>query len=223
MSVFRRKREDAVPPAPEASSAAVPVARDPELTVPPFRPAPPAGAAKDPAMSLPPKPNAMPGLPQGMNPGGMNPGMNTAPNAQPSPFPGAQPRPGAPSGPMGGPLPASAAPQRPQAPQEAERRTLVVGTGISLQGTVADAERRVVEGTVRLGQRIKMMFTGAEFEVIRLGAFSPGPVDIPSFGPGEVEAVVEERPASELAGLGEAEAGLPVGRAALTGNSTMGA
>ena len=44
MSVFRRKREDAVPPAPEASSAAVPVARDPELTVPPFRPAPPAGA-----------------------------------------------------------------------------------------------------------------------------------------------------------------------------------
>ena len=93
MSVFRRKREDAVPPAPEASSAAVPVARDPELTVPPFRPAPPAGAAaKDPAMSLPPKPNAMPGLPQGMNPGGMNPGMNNAPNAQPSPFPGAQPR-----------------------------------------------------------------------------------------------------------------------------------
>ena len=149
MSVFRRKREDAVPPAPEASSAAVPVARDPELTVPPFRPAPPAGAAaKDPAMSLPPKPNAMPGLPQGMNPGGMNPGMNNAPNAQPSPFPGAQPRPGAPSGPMGGPLPASAAPQRPQAPQEAERRTLVVGKGISLQGTVSDAERLVVEGTV---------------------------------------------------------------------------
>ena len=45
---------------------------------------------------------------------------------------------------------------------------------------------RVMDGTVRLGQRIKMMFTGADFEVIRLGAFSPGPVDIPSLGPGEV-------------------------------------
>ncbi len=36
---------------------------------------------------------------------------------------------------------------RPQAP-EPERRTLVVGHGISLQGTVQDAERLVVEGTV---------------------------------------------------------------------------
>ncbi|UJX41752.1 translation elongation factor 4 [Desulfovibrio sp. JY] len=44
---------------------------------------------------------------------------------------------------------------------------------------------RVVQGTVTHGQRIKMMSTGATFEVIRLGAFSPGPIDIPSFGPGE--------------------------------------
>jgi len=34
------------------------------------------------------------------------------------------------------------------APEPAERRTLVVGRGISVQGTVQDAERLVVEGTV---------------------------------------------------------------------------
>ena len=33
-------------------------------------------------------------------------------------------------------------------PQSGERRTLVVGRGISVQGTVQDAERLVVEGTV---------------------------------------------------------------------------
>jgi cytoskeletal protein CcmA (bactofilin family) len=56
------------------------------------------------------------------------------------------------------PFPAAPAPQpaapapRPAAPtgrpQPAERRTLVVGRGISVQGTVQDAERLVVEGTV---------------------------------------------------------------------------
>jgi cytoskeletal protein CcmA (bactofilin family) len=35
-----------------------------------------------------------------------------------------------------------------RAPEAAERRTLVVGRGISLQGTVTDAERLVVEGTI---------------------------------------------------------------------------
>jgi cytoskeletal protein CcmA (bactofilin family) len=33
-------------------------------------------------------------------------------------------------------------------PQVGERRTLVVGRGISVQGTITDAERLVVEGTV---------------------------------------------------------------------------
>ncbi len=59
------------------------------------------------------------------------------------------------------PFPAAAAPQqaapaprptspsgRPQGRDPAERRTLVVGRGISVQGTVQDAERLVVEGTV---------------------------------------------------------------------------
>lgn len=37
---------------------------------------------------------------------------------------------------------------RPAGREPAERRTLVVGRGISVQGTVQDAERLVVEGTV---------------------------------------------------------------------------
>ena len=39
-------------------------------------------------------------------------------------------------------------PIRPPARDPSERRTLVVGRGISLQGTVQDAERLVVEGTI---------------------------------------------------------------------------
>ncbi len=65
----------------------------------------------------------------------------------------------APSAPTPSPIPgpgataAGPSPVRPQmgrAPgrEAAERRTLVVGRGISVQGTVQDAERLVVEGTV---------------------------------------------------------------------------
>lgn len=53
--------------------------------------------------------------------------------------------------PVPSPLPTGLPMQRPS-PQggrpAAERRTLVVGRGISVQGTVQDAERLVVEGTV---------------------------------------------------------------------------
>ncbi len=42
----------------------------------------------------------------------------------------------------------SGVPARSAAREPAERRTLVVGRGISVQGTVQDAERLVVEGTV---------------------------------------------------------------------------
>jgi cytoskeletal protein CcmA (bactofilin family) len=55
--------------------------------------------------------------------------------APPQPTPPAGARPGLP-------------PIRPQARDPSERRTLVVGRGISVQGTVQDAERLVVEGTV---------------------------------------------------------------------------
>ncbi len=59
-----------------------------------------------------------------------------SPQSQPAPMPGAQaPRPAG--------APGARAPGTPT-----ERRTLVVGRGISLQGVVQDAERLVVEGTV---------------------------------------------------------------------------
>jgi cytoskeletal protein CcmA (bactofilin family) len=59
--------------------------------------------------------------------------FTTTPAPPPTPAPGA--RPGLP-------------PLRPTARDPSERRTLVVGRGISVQGTVQDAERLVVEGTV---------------------------------------------------------------------------
>lgn len=46
------------------------------------------------------------------------------------------------------PMASGATAARPPARDAAERRTLVVGRGISVQGTVQDAERLVVEGTV---------------------------------------------------------------------------
>ncbi len=62
------------------------------------------------------------------------PPFTTAPAPQAAPPPSA-PRPGLP-------------PARSPARDPSERRTLVVGRGISVQGTVQDAERLVVEGTV---------------------------------------------------------------------------
>jgi len=57
-------------------------------------------------------------------------------------------------------------PARPQRPDAAERRTLVVGRGISLQGTVSDAERLVVEGTVE-----SQMIHATEVFVAQAGVF----------------------------------------------------
>ena len=55
--------------------------------------------------------------------------------------------PGSPGGMSGGLSRTPLAPARMQ-PQTGDRRTLVVGRGISVQGTITDAERLVVEGTV---------------------------------------------------------------------------
>lgn len=72
----------------------------------------------------------------------------------------------APATPTVGVRPASVGvPARPPARVEAgERRTLVVGRGIGLQGTVADAERLVVEGTVE-----SQMIQAAELFVAQTG------------------------------------------------------
>ena len=68
------------------------------------------------------------------------------------PFPAAPPLPGSagiPLSPGGMTPPRPALLSGPRTSRDpAERRTLVVGRGISVQGTVQDAERLVVEGTV---------------------------------------------------------------------------
>jgi cytoskeletal protein CcmA (bactofilin family) len=92
------------------------------------------------------------------------PASKDAPNMSLAPKPTATPaapnvgiRPAAPVG----------VPARPTARIDpAERRTLVVGRGISLQGTVADAERLVVEGTVE-----SQMIQASELFVAQAGIF----------------------------------------------------
>lgn len=79
----------------------------------------------------PPSPPAAGAIPPVSGPG---PAMGAASGARPQ-------MPGGPTGPTGGP----GAPGRKDV---VERRTLVVGRGISVQGVVQDAERLVVEGTV---------------------------------------------------------------------------
>ena len=133
----RRKPEDgkAAPPAPAAAPKPASVTDAPRpadrpdtgLGVPPFRTPP-----KEAAMGRTPFPTATP--PSQPNAGTIPPAPGQQPGQAMGQAPGLQPRPGM---------------QPPQRPREtAERRTLVVGRGISVQGTVTEAERLVVEGTV---------------------------------------------------------------------------
>jgi len=105
-----------------------------------------------------------------------DPTMGRPPFAAPPATPPAPP-PQPPSGALGNPpMPPSAPPRpvgppaRPNAGREAatapERRTLVVGRGISVQGMVQDAERLVVEGTVEA-----TMIHAAELSVSPGGVF----------------------------------------------------
>ncbi len=96
---------------------------DTGLGVPPYRPIP---SKEAPAMAR--TPFSASGL-------GMT-GTPTSPPAHPAPSLVAPPR----------PVPVPDLPVPDRAPEPSERRTLVVGRGISVQGTVADAERLVVEG-----------------------------------------------------------------------------
>ncbi|MEG2171835.1 MAG: translation elongation factor 4 [Desulfovibrionaceae bacterium] len=45
---------------------------------------------------------------------------------------------------------------------------------------------RIMDGILRKGDTIKLMATGKEFEVLRLGVFSPEPKDMPELGAAEV-------------------------------------
>jgi cytoskeletal protein CcmA (bactofilin family) len=82
------------------------------------------------------------------------------------------------SSPTGMPAPPTAAPAQPVRPgmpaarAPAERRTLIVGRGISVQGTVQDAERLTVEGTVEA-----TMIHATEL-IISLGGVFKGEVEV---------------------------------------------
>ena len=98
-----------------------------------------------------------------------------------TPFPGSpqQPTPTQPpvgGAPMGTMPPGGGAPrptmQPPRPAQQGERRTLVVGKGISVQGTVQDAERLVVEGTVEAS-----MIRATELSIAQGGVFK-GAVEV---------------------------------------------
>jgi GTP-binding protein LepA len=45
---------------------------------------------------------------------------------------------------------------------------------------------RIMDGTLKKGERIRLFSTGGEYEALRLGAFSPEPVDLPGLSVGEV-------------------------------------
>ena len=120
MSLFRRKDEPAARAAgDEAAPTTIPAVRDPDLAMPPFRPAgvsPVSTAPTPPAGPMAPKPNSPPAA------AGM----------------------ARPAAPVGATAPRATSPR----PETVERRTLVVGKGISLQGTVTEAEKLIIEGTM---------------------------------------------------------------------------
>ncbi len=121
---------------PAPEATSAPAARETDVAMPSLRPAAPP-PKEGPTMSQPLKPATAP-----------------APGAMP-------PRPGAPG--------AVGVPVRPQAPAPAmsgDRRTLLVGKGISVQGTISDCERLVVEGTVE-----SQMLQAAELSISPTGVF----------------------------------------------------
>jgi cytoskeletal protein CcmA (bactofilin family) len=135
--VFKRRQQEQEPFMADHSHGA---AGDNGLGVPPFRPTP-APVSSAPAAAAPQASSS--GSPHGA-PAGVFSGKDASMARPPFSTPSANP-----------PMPGGAAPARATTPQVtrpssrdvvAERRTLVVGRGISVQGMVQDAERLVVEG-----------------------------------------------------------------------------
>jgi len=126
VSVFKRRRPDDPQSAEPGNSlpAGLPLAQD-DLQAHADEPAKPV----DSGLGVPPFRPAQ---------------LQEVPIMSRQPFTTAPPPPAAPPAGARPGLP----PIRPQARDPSERRTLVVGRGISVQGTVQDAERLVVEGTV---------------------------------------------------------------------------
>jgi len=145
----RRKPDEPSPPEPPPAAAPKPEQAKPDsgVGVPPFRPTQgvtPA-AATTPVAAPVTAPDKEP-LPMGRAPFAPNqPASPPVPQMPPPPRPGMAGTPGPAVTPAMGPNADLSA--RPRV-QPSERRTLVVGRGISVQGVVQDAERLVVEGTV---------------------------------------------------------------------------
>ena len=49
---------------------------------------------------------------------------------------------------------------------------------------------RVMDGELKPGMKIRMLFSGKDYNVLNIGALTPASVDLPSLGPGEVGFVV---------------------------------
>lgn len=157
----RRKPEDQITDEPAGGGTPFPAIPVPEgasqrsgLGMPPYRPAPPAAAPvrSSPIASVTSQDSLA---------------MGRAPfPAPPSPTSPPAPRPGTAIPPGPGAAQVNGAPGAVTAKEAPEKRTLVVGRGISVQGTVQDAERLVVEGTVEAS-----MIHAAELHVAPGGMF----------------------------------------------------
>jgi len=140
MAIFGRKKDEAVP---SAGSQMPPSGRDTDAAAP----------SRSATMSNPPS-----SLPAGPKENIMSQSMKPA--AAPAPNALAQ-RSVSPAAGVG-------VPARPQqtSPMTSDRRTLTVGKGISVQGTLTDCERLVVEGTVESD-----MLQAAELAIGPTGVF----------------------------------------------------
>ncbi len=162
--MFKRRKNDESPGAPTAAPEKLAVGMP--SPSPFFKPA--RTDDRGPAVPLP-SPASKETVPMGRTP------YPAPPQPQ-----GATPPMGQPGGQLGGqpgaPMPGAGAPRpgmQPPRPREAaERRTLVVGRGISVQGTVQDAERLVVEGTVEAS-----MIRATELSIAYGGVFK-GAVEV---------------------------------------------
>ena len=74
-------------------------------------------------------------------------------------------------------------PPKPSSPQEPLRALVYDSWFDSYLGVVVQV--RVVDGEVRPGQKIKFLQTGAEYEVYKLGVYTPHPHEVPCIGAGE--------------------------------------
>jgi cytoskeletal protein CcmA (bactofilin family) len=152
MGIFNRKKEDGSPADP-APARAQQAAAAPALVA---SSAAAAAAARDSDIGVPP----------------FRPAQKEPATMTPAPKPSAVPAAPSVSGPRPAPIATAPSPRPAGRIEPSERRTLVVGRGISLQGTVADAERLVVEGTVE-----SQMIAAAELFVAGSGVFK-GEVEV---------------------------------------------